>query len=296
MNYYLTLPNKLKEKGYSVNSYHGYEASFWNREVMHRTLGFDKFFSLDDFDNSEQVGWAVSDRSFFRQSLDFSIEESQGMPFYSMMIALSSHHPYDAFYSGPYTSENNTGMVRRYFNGARYVDSAIEEFFEYLKEKGLYEDTIVVIYGDHAGLFHDDAKDTLEFFGKEFSHFEWQKYEKIPLIIHNPDLKALYTDKVCGQIDLLPTIANIMGLEFEYLMGNDILNSNYEGEIVRRQSNVITNEYIYIALEDKVYDKKTGQELELEHYREKINEFYKQLRAIDLIYRSDYLRVYNKEK
>lgn len=294
-NTYITMPIKLKEKGYNVYSFHGYEASFWNREVMHKTLGFDKFYSLNDFDVEEKVGWAISDRTFLKQSLDYTLENSEGNPFYSFMITLSSHHPYDAFYSGPFTKNNDNGMLKRYFNAANYVDSALEEFFAYMKEKDMYENSIIVIYGDHAGLFNNDAKATTSYFGVDHNPYTWQKFEKIPLLIHNPSIKPVHVEKVCGQIDLLPTLANIMGFNLEYTMGHDIMSPKYEGHIVRRQSNVITNDYIYISGEEKIYDYETGIELDLNLYKEELDSYFDQLRAIDLIYKSDYLKVYNKE-
>lgn len=294
-NTYISLPKKLKEKGYSVNSYHGYEASFWNREVMHKTLGFDKYFSYNDFNMHEKVGWAISDRTFLKQSLDLSVEASKGNPFYSMMITLSSHHPYSAFYGGPYTTED-TCMFRRYMNAGQYVDSALKEFFDYLKEKGMYENSIIVMYGDHAGLFDKDAKQACESFGLEYTPYNWQKFEQIPLYIHIPGHTNNHQiDKACGQIDLLPTLANIMGFDMEYTMGHDILDDNYKGHIVRRNSNIITSDYIYIASEEKIYDFNTGEELELSNYEEEIKEFFNQLLAADLIYKSDYLKEYNEE-
>ncbi|PKM94095.1 MAG: hypothetical protein CVU84_11585 [Firmicutes bacterium HGW-Firmicutes-1] len=297
-NTYITLPNKLKEKGYSVNSYHGYEASFWNREVMHKTLGFDRFYSLDDFDMTEKVGWAISDRVFLQQSLDFALEASQEKPFYAFMATLSSHHPYDAFYSGPFTQKEGESqeMLRRYMNAGNYVDSALKEFFEYLKEKGVYEDTIVVIYGDHAGLFNDEAKMTCEYFGLEYNPYQWQKYEEIPLFIHIPGLlEPLTSDKACGQSDILPTLANIMGFDLEYTMSQDILDPNYMGSALRRNSNVITNEYVYIAQEETLYDFETGKVLDKSQYMDEINKYYDQLLAQDLIYKSDYFGKSKKE-
>lgn len=297
-NTYITLPNKLKEKGYAANSFHGYEASFWNREVMHKTLGFDRFYSLDDFDLTEKVGWAISDKEFFRQSLDKTLESSKGKPFYSFMVALSSHHPYDAFYSGPFTKKEGQSkeIFRRYINAGNYVDSALKDFFDYLKEKEVYEDTIVVIYGDHAGMFNEDAKATCEFFGVDYNAYEWQKFEKIPLYIYIPGINnGITVDKVCGQSDLLPTLSNIMGFELEYTMSQDILNEGYKGYALRRSSNVITNEYIFIAQEDRLYDFETGAILDIKNFQEEISGYYNEILAQDLIYRSDYLKEFYKE-
>lgn len=293
-NYYISLPNKLKEMGYHANSFHGYQASFWNREVMHKNLGFDHFYSLDEFDQTEKVGWAVSDVSFLKQSLDKTIAVSKGEPFYSFMITLSSHYPYDAFYSGPFTKDSNE-ILKRYFNAANYVDTAMKGFFDDLKAKGLYDNTIVAIYGDHAGLFNEEAAAACNYFGEEYSPYNWQKLEKIPLFIHIPGREGQVVDKVCGQIDLFPTLANMMGFDLEYCMGQDIMDPAYKGNMVRRSSNVVTNQFVYIAREEKVYDFKTAEPLDLSLYKDEIGKYYDQLIAQDLIYRSNYLSIYDKE-
>lgn len=297
-NTYISLPTKLKEKGYAVNSFHGYEASFWNREVMHKTLGFDRFYSLDDFKMTEKVGWAISDRAFFRQSLDMTLEASQEKPFYSFMVALSSHHPYDAFYSGPFTQkeEEKQQILRRYLNAGNYVDSALKDFFYYLKETGVYDDTIIVIYGDHAGMFNEDTKTTCEFLDLEYSNYQWQKLETVPLFIHVPDLKESQTiKKVAGQSDILPTLANIMGFKIEYSTSQDILDPNYKGSVVKRNSNVVTNDFVYISQEETMYDFNTGQVIDQKLHQETLKENLDQLLVQDLIYKSNYLSLFNKE-
>lgn len=297
-NTYISLPNKLKEKGYAVNSFHGYEASFWNREVMHKTLGFDRFYSLDDFEMTEKVGWAISDRAFFRQSLDMSMEDNEGLPFYAFMVALSSHHPFDAFYTGPFTQqeEQKEQILRRYLNAGNYVDGALKDFFDYLKETGVYDNTIVVIYGDHAAMFNEDTKTTCEFLGLEYSNYQWQKLETVPLYIHIPNLQEPQViDKVSGQSDILPTLANIMGFDLEYTMSQDILDPNYKGSVVRRSSNVVTNEFVYIGQEETLYDFKTGQVLDQAKYKEELKQNFDQLLAQDLIYKSNYLSLFKKE-
>lgn len=291
-NTYLSLPLKLKEKGYSVNSFHGYEASFWNREVMHKTLGFDKFYSYDDFEINEKVGWAISDKAFLKQSIDKTLMASENNPFYSLMITLSSHYPYDAFYGGPFTKVDN-GILNRYMNSAAYVDQVLADFFEYLKKIGVYDNSVIVIYGDHAGLFNSDTEGVFDYFNLPNNRYEWQKLTTIPLIIHIPgeSISKTYT-KVTGQIDLYPTLANIMGIELEYSMGQDFLDADYQSGITKRGGNVITDDYIYIAQENRVYDYKTGNVLNMEDYKNNIEEYNKQLKAMDLIYRSDYMKKY----
>ena len=94
MNEYLTLADILNEEGYTSRMFHSYDSSFWNREAVYRNYDYEKFYSINDFNLDEKRGWALSDDSFFKQSIDISREKNK---FFSLLITLSSHHPYDAF-------------------------------------------------------------------------------------------------------------------------------------------------------------------------------------------------------
>ncbi|WP_268794525.1 LTA synthase family protein [Paenibacillus sp. DMB20] len=67
---YDTLPAVLKEHGYAANVFHSYESSFWNRHVVYREMNYDRFYSKNDYEQDEMIGWSISDASFFKQSLD----------------------------------------------------------------------------------------------------------------------------------------------------------------------------------------------------------------------------------
>ncbi len=297
-NSYISLPKKLKELGYRANSFHGYEASFWNREVMHKTLGFDRFYSLNDFEMTEKVGWAISDKAFFKQSIDLALKDSNNNPFYAFMVTLSSHHPFDAYYKGPFTNTEQEAQIlsRRYLNAMNYVDGALADFFSYLEQTNLLEDTLVVIYGDHAGIFTDDIKDTCEILGVENSNYQWQRLESVPLFITGAGIdKAVEIKKPCGQSDIMPTIANMMGFEIEYTMSQDIMDEAYSGDAIRRNNNIITKDYIYIAQEDQTYDFSTGKKVDKAIYDSDIRKKLDQLLIQDLIYQSDYLKTFEQE-
>ncbi len=305
-NTYISLPLLFKEEGYSVNSFHVYENTFWNRQIMHKTLGYDKFYSINDFEftEDEKVGWTLSDELFFKMSLDKTIEAAGDNNFYSYMIALSSHYPYEAFYNGPYTGmlgrSGEVPIFERYLNATHYVDYAVGEFFKYLNEKGLYEDTVVVIYGDHGGLFSDERIDMVNALGLQPTEQQYAKLETVPFIIHNPSIEqSVIVDKVVGQKDAMPTIANLMNLDVPYTLGNDILDENYEGVVIKRYGNVYTNDFIFLQNENKFYDYETLEEIEdtlTEPYKEIVNNTHSIIQANDLIYKYDYLRKYQRSE
>ena len=93
---YITIQKLLKEKGYYVFSMHGNDGDFWNREVMHKNMGYDIFFSKENYVIDETIGLGLSDKSFFRQSTQIikNIKDSYDGPFYANLITLTNHTPF----------------------------------------------------------------------------------------------------------------------------------------------------------------------------------------------------------
>ncbi|MDP4183466.1 MAG: LTA synthase family protein, partial [Bacillota bacterium] len=254
-DYYYSLPNALKAKGYSASSFHAYNPSFWNRSIMYKSLGYDKFISYKDFNLDEFVGWggyALSDESFFRQSVA-KLDTSK--PFYSMMITLSSHHPFDYFQgkSNIDVKPYDKTVLGNYLGAINYVDSCIGKLIDDLKKRNLYDNTVVVIYGDHNALPKPQATDLYNFENVEASNLNWIKLQKVPLIIHIPGINEGETiNATCGQVDLLPTLANLMDFDFPYSMGQDMFNKK-ENYALLRDSSVVTDKYIFDGSTNKLY-------------------------------------------
>ena len=134
-NIYESLPKMLKQKGYTSYVFHANNPSFWNRTEMYKAIGFDKFINSKNFVLDDQLGWGLSDKSFFRQSLEM-IDASK--PFYGFFITLSSHHPYNYFddYDGFDVGDYEDTMTGNYVKAANYVDQAIGQLFDDLKQEG----------------------------------------------------------------------------------------------------------------------------------------------------------------
>ena len=170
---YEAMPNLLKQKGYYTASMHANNASFWNRNVMHETLGYNKFYAKDSFDYTDSstiMGMGLSDKEFFRQATNKikNISEKNNNYFVTL-ITLTNHTPWDdedkyGNYSVDYkyteTDQNGNTVQKslpylegselgRYFKSVHYADSAIGDFINELDQNGLLDNTVVVIYGDH---------------------------------------------------------------------------------------------------------------------------------------------------
>lgn len=286
-NEFLSLGKIMKDNGYISRAFHGYESSFWNREAVYRNYGYDKFYSVNDFDLNEIRGWAISDKSFFKQALDISFENQK---FYSFLITLSSHHPYDAFADiDLYTGRFEGTQVGNYLKSMNYVDTAIESLFKDLEERGELDNTIIVIYGDHSGLYQDQRSLVEELLGLDGSNIAWSKIQKVPLWIYTgSQLEGRTVDKVGGQIDILPTILDLMGIDHPYLLGNSLLVEG-TGSCLKRDGTVILDDYYYDNIEKKLYDINTNNPVENPLIMEKVMEKQKELIVSDTILKKDLL-------
>ncbi len=288
-NVYNTLPKALKERGYTTSSFHAYNPSFWNRSIMYQSLGIQNFISYEDFNLDEFAGWggyALSDESFFRQSLE---KMDTTKPFCSMLITLSSHHPYDYFgeKSNIDVKPYENTVLGNYLGAINYVDSCIGKLIEDLKKRNLYDNTVVVIYGDHYALPKTQASDLYKLENVEPNNFNWLKLQKVPLIIHIPGIEGGQTiSTTSAQVDLLPTIANLMDIDFPYAMGQDMFNKK-DGFALLRDYSVVTDKYLYDASESKVYNIKDGSLLNKDEYKDEIEKIMQFGKLSDLMIRKN---------
>ena len=251
-NYFEALPQLLKNKGYNTFSMHGNIKEFWNRNIMHKNLGYNKFYSKTDYNIDEVVGLGLSDESFFKQSVQIIKEEMENSdkPIYSTLITLSNHTPFieTSKHSNYQVSLNINGKtypylenrtLGYYFKSVNYADYAIGKFIEELDKFKLLENSIVVIYGDHDARIKKEEYEYMHNYdyinndiynkkNKNYNEFDYYDYElnrKVPFIIwsKNKEINKEITTPM-GMVDILPTLGNMIGIESSYALGNDIMN------------------------------------------------------------------------
>ena len=291
-NFYYSLPKAMKEQGYTTYAMHGFRPDFWNRQEMYKAIGFDVFVSEEDYELDEFAGWesnALSDSSFFRQSVE-KIDTS--MPFYSFLVTLSSHHPFNYFedYDGFDAGEFEGTYIGNYIKAASYADKCLGEFIDDLKKRGLFDNSLLVLYGDHSAVPKHQADELMEFLDISYSEIKWAKLQKVPLIIHYPGLRNGEVESITGgQIDIFPTIANIMGFDAPFAIGKDLLNSD-EGYAVLRNGSVITDRYFYDNNIREIYDIKSGEPLNWKDYMYELKGYINELHISDTIIEKDAFR------
>jgi phosphoglycerol transferase MdoB-like AlkP superfamily enzyme len=246
------LPVLLKDRGYATAVFHAYEdVNFWNRAEMYPAEGFDLFYGglddhrMGDYHLTEWMGWGLPDSEFYEQTLPFMKRLPQ--PFYSFVISLSNHHPFEMpehYRFIELLPEDRDTLVGHYLQSAAYTDWSLGLFLDGLKDEGLYYNSIIAIYGDHQGLTQegDTPADMERLLGKPY---DFDVMLNVPLIIAMPDIESVPADTqttasaiaarpaigirqtvhtVGGQIDFLPTMAYLFGIEaLDIHLGHNLL-------------------------------------------------------------------------
>ncbi|WP_141506165.1 LTA synthase family protein [Paenibacillus luteus] len=243
------MPSTLKANDYETTVFHSYEGGFWNRNTMYRNMQYDQFYSLKHFTLDEKIGWALGDKSFFRQSLDVISEQKQ--PFYSFLITLSSHYPFTMPQEEKLldVGELDGTLMGDYLQSIHYVDAALGELVERMKAEGLWDNTILVMYGDHDNSIKDWTLFET-FLDKPLNDLERQMILKqVPLLVHLPkDGHAGIYEQVGGQIDVTPTVMHLLGFSTgdQYLLGTPLLTDQpLSGKKVVLRNGAFTDGTVY---------------------------------------------------
>ena len=240
---YNTLQDLLNSKGYNTISTHPEVPGNWNWAEAHKSFKADKIWDASQFDQSEVIGLGMSDESYLKQIGDKLKNEKQ--PFYTFLVTLTSHGPFEVPEDKQYLNlpqDLNENMLGAYFQSVRYTDEAIGKFINQLKEEGLLENTVIMLYGDHCGVhkfYEDDIKDS------PLEGDWWKDNEKeIPFMIYNPSIQGETISKEGGQIDFLPTIAYLLGFNRDAFdstaMGRVLVNTN-RNAIILNDGKIVGN-------------------------------------------------------
>ena len=283
------LPAVLKEIGYDTAAMHAYDKDFWNRDEVYSNIGFKEFYSEEDFPDGEVIGIALNDKDFFMNSLQFMDELDE--PFYSFMVALTSHIPYEipedlqkldlSGYEDP--------LLKGYYHTIHYVDDAVGMMVEELKQKGLWDDSLVVFYGDHDSGLTDAGGEMAESLKAETPVELFKLDRAVPLLIKIPGSSQGELVEVSGgQIDLAPTILDILGVEAPFMFGRSLFDKEDNLTVFRNGSFRYQNLFYSPDLtspigEGACYSIKTEKEIALTECAVHIETAAEQLRISDII-------------
>lgn len=188
----------------------------WNMLAVAKAFEYDTIFNHNNWEKDEMIFRSISDKSFFRQSLS---EMKKGMlwpensPAMLTFITCSGHHPFvlKKEFRDPDFDISKLGLpklLEDYITVTHYVDSQLNTVIDYVKSRSDFEDTMIVILGDHEGL----GVNRKEFLASsDFAREYVGKGRYTPFIVINSPVSGKYDD-VLGQVDVFPTILDFLGI------------------------------------------------------------------------------------
>lgn len=293
-----------QSQGYTSAVFHGNSGSFWNRNNVYKNLGYNYFFdsSYYNTDANNLTEYGLKDKLLFHDSVKY-LERLQ-QPFYTKFVTVSNHFPFALDDQNTSFDKANTSdaSINNYFVTAHYLDQAVQEFFEYLKKSGLYDNSIIVLYGDHYGISDTRNLKLASLLGKSsstWSDFDNTQMQRVPFMIHIPGTKdGGVQTQYGGEIDVLPTLLHLLGIDSrDYIQfGTDLFSSKHDQVVAFRNEDFITPKYTVIG--NTIYQNSTGKILthpsqkvknEIKKDREKVNT---ELSLSDTLNNKNLLRFY----
>ncbi|MDH9617811.1 polyglycerol-phosphate lipoteichoic acid synthase LtaS [Staphylococcus epidermidis] len=261
-NTYQSLPAILDQKqGYTSNVMHGDYKTFWNRDQVYKHFGIDNFYDATYYDMSDDniVNLGLKDKPFFKASADY--QSKMKKPFYSHLITLTNHYPFTLDEEDASIDKPNTGdsTVDGYIQTAHYLDQALEEYITDLKKKGLYDNSVIMIYGDHYGISenHNNAMEKL--LGEKITPAKFTDLNRTGFWLKVPGKSGGVNKEYAGQMDVMPTLLHLVGIDSKnYLMfGSDMFSKQHNNVVPFRNGDFITEDYKYVN--GKIYSNKDNE-------------------------------------
>ena len=248
-----TLSEQLKRKGYTARGYHNNDYTYYDRHISHTNMGLEWTGMGNGLEYERSEGgsalWPQSDEKMIADTVDDYINEQ---PFYTYYLTVSGHVMYnftgndmairhkDRVEKLPYSDTTKAYIACQY-----ELELAMEKLVDELEKGGVADRTLIVLTADHVPYDNKEVVDELA--GKTLdSTFGW--YEN-KLIIWSASMeKPVYVSKYCSSLDVLPTVSNLLGLDYDsrMLVGQDIL-SDAEGLVIFNDRSFITNRVSYNA-------------------------------------------------
>ncbi len=258
-NTYNALPQLLVKNGYKTYSLHGDVPTFWNRSNIYPQLGYQKAYDLNDFIITRPVGQGPSslgDEDLFSQSLPRM--ESFKQPFMATLITMSSHTPFilpDDLQTLQIPSETNLTQTQwEYLQSVHYADKAIGEFIDGLKKDGLYNNSLILIWGDHGSFTNISSALSQNNIIPALNN------SQVPMIILAPGTNLNGTmNEPASHLDIYPTISNLFGIATpKTVLGQDLLNTKTPVEthfelVSGGIDAILTKNLAYQAYEDGIF-------------------------------------------
>ena len=251
---YFSMANTLKRMGYSCYGFHDNDYTYYDRNITHPALGYEWIASGNGLEyQTDEYGqdiWPQSDLVMLEETFD---KYTKDQPFHLYYLTVSGHVPY-GYGAANAMSEKNKDVVadlnysdttKAYLASQYEMERMLEELLERLEKRDILDKTVIVLAGDHVP--YDNMEVVDELAGQSFGN-DLDAYRSRLIIWSGSMEKPVRVEKVCSSIDILPTLLNLMGAEFDsrLIVGRDIL-SDSPGLVLFPDRSYITDTYEYNA-------------------------------------------------
>ncbi|MDE5539683.1 MAG: LTA synthase family protein, partial [Bacilli bacterium] len=269
--YYESIFNLFKQNNYVTFSAHDYTEAYYPRKTIHTNMGSDEYFGVEklgiDYSNM-YINWA-NDDEFMTEVLNIiDNKTANNEQFMTWLTTVSSHQPYgvDSIQGNAYYDlTEETGYpkdVRRYMSKLKILDNGLGILLEGLEERGILDDTVIVLYGDHYpyGISTDNLNKVLD-----YDTAEYYNTERVPFVIYNSEIEGKVFTEYTSFINILPTLANLFNMDYDprLYLGTDLLSKDYKSLVVFADGSWKNEKYYYDASKSKI-ENFTSEELSLE--------------------------------
>jgi phosphoglycerol transferase MdoB-like AlkP superfamily enzyme len=294
-NHYRGLPALLDEHGYNTFSAVGALPYFWNMNQLHPRYGFQHSYYEEDFQVNERIIAWISDHEFWQQMQPKLLQERE--PYMAFMLSSSSHHPYTLpqQYRKLDLGDLAGTLVGDYLQAIHYSDQEMGAFVDWLRESGILDRSVLVIYGDHQGFLggQPELPGVLGFSEwNEYHHFRVVK--RTPVIIHVPGGAAsgVYTG-TSSHLDVAPTVLSLLGIDDQstVMLGRDLTRPGEQLAVFRDasfadESHYFVNRFGRLAA-SRCYDAGSAVRIDCEPLAALQREARERLEISDLIVQGD---------
>lgn len=234
--YFQALFHQFTNAGYDASSYHDYDETYYSRHVIHKNMGSNEFFDVNDlnFPYDEYYAEWPNDADFMKEIIPLFANKKK---FFTWITTVSAHQPYGEeselgdLYFDLFQDTEYTDSEKRYLSKVKVTDDALGVLLSELEKTNQLKDTVIVLYGDHYpyALSEDDLVGVLN----EDILADVER-DHTPFLIYNPQLEAQVFEQYTSYMNLAPTLANLFDLNYDprFYFGEDLFSKNYSNRVV----------------------------------------------------------------
>jgi len=263
----------FKNEGYTSYGFHNHTYKYYDRHLSHPNIGLSYIGCGNGLEKKMNCKrWPNSDYEMIEATTDYYLNDEK--PFATYYMTVSGHLNYN-FYGNSMSARNKkkvknlkySDAIKAYYAAQIELDKAMELLLKKLEEKGVLDDTLIIMGPDHYpyGLTQKQMNEVSNIDRSD----KFENYHTT-LIMYNPSIEKTVIDKTISGLDLLPTIYNLYGIEFDsrLLMGRDIF-SDSEHIVILSDRSWITEAGRYNSVTRK-FTKTTEEEID-DDYIDRIN-------------------------